>query len=41
VFDFGMLDKVMERMYRPGHFNGMAQVVSRLSFIITCKQGNY
>lgn len=30
VFDFGSLDKVMEGFYRPGHFNGVAQVVSRL-----------
>ncbi len=30
VFDFGSLDKVMEGKYRPGHFNGVAQVVSRL-----------
>lgn len=29
-FDFGQLDKVMEGKYRPGHFNGVAQVVSRL-----------
>lgn len=30
VFDFGLIDKVMEGFYRPGHFNGVAQVVSRL-----------
>ncbi len=30
LFDFGELDKVMEGKYRPGHFNGVGQVVSKL-----------
>ena len=30
VFDFGELDKVMEGKQRPGHFNSVAQVVTRL-----------
>ena len=34
VFDFGTLDKYMEGKYRPGHFNGVAQVVSRLFSVI-------
>jgi pantoate--beta-alanine ligase len=34
VFDFGKLDKVMEGQHRPGHFNGVAQVVSILFEIV-------
>lgn len=33
-FDFGMLERVMEGEHRQGHFNGVAQIVSKLFDII-------
>jgi pantoate--beta-alanine ligase len=34
IFDFGHLDKIMEGKNRPGHFNGVGQVVSKLFGIV-------
>jgi len=34
IFDFGYLDTVMEGANRPGHFNGVGQIVSKLLTLI-------
>ena len=40
-FDFAGLDKVMEGKMRPGHFNGVVQVVSRLFYLVQPDKGYF
>ena len=39
-FNFGGLDEVMEGKFRPGHFNGVVQIVSKL-FTLVCPDKAY
>ncbi len=40
-FDFGAIEQVMEGATRPGHFNGVGQVVSRLFDIVKPTRGYF
>ena len=40
-FEFGNLDKVMEGKFRPGHFNGVGQVVNKLFEVVNPKKAYF
>jgi pantoate--beta-alanine ligase len=40
-FDFGAIEKVMEGKHRPGHFNGVGQVVSKLFGIVPAQKAYF
>ena len=41
TFDFGLIDKVLEGAHRPGHFNGVAQIVSKLFALAPCDKAYF
>jgi pantoate--beta-alanine ligase len=41
VFSFGTVDRVMEGAHRPGHFNGVAQIVSKLFSAVEARRAYF
>lgn len=41
IFDFGYLDSIMEGANRPGHFNGVGQIVSKLLTLIPANRAYF